>query len=87
MLQLVRVRHKHTPHDSLYEGDRPEDEQAAQRAGVPFQWAWDWTCATSRGERPLAVFLLCELGKANGKAHRQRISYNRNAKARTCCPV
>ena len=87
MLQLVRVRHKHTPQNSLYVRDRPEDEQAAQRAGVPFQWAWDWTCATSRGDRPLAVFLLCELGKANGKAHRQRISYNRNAKARTCCPV
>jgi hypothetical protein len=26
----------------VYLGDRPEDEQAAQRAGVPFQWAWDW---------------------------------------------
>jgi len=26
----------------VYLGDRPEDEQAAQRAGVLFQWAWDW---------------------------------------------
>jgi D-glycero-D-manno-heptose 1,7-bisphosphate phosphatase len=42
MLQLAMVRHKHTPHNSLYVGDRPEDEQAAQRVGVPFQWAWDW---------------------------------------------
>jgi D-glycero-D-manno-heptose 1,7-bisphosphate phosphatase len=51
MLQLAMVRHKHTPQNSLYVGDRPEDEQAAQRVGVPFQWAWDWTCATSRGDR------------------------------------
>src|ERR687885_1533468 len=51
MLQLAMVRHKHTPQNSLYVGDRPEDEQAAQRAGVPFQWAWDWTCATSRSDR------------------------------------
>ena len=42
MLQLAMVRHKHTPQNSLYVGDRPEDEQAAQRAGVPFQWARDW---------------------------------------------
>jgi phosphoglycolate phosphatase-like HAD superfamily hydrolase len=26
----------------VYVGDRPEDEQAAQQAGVPFQWAWNW---------------------------------------------
>jgi len=42
ILQLAMVRHKHTPHNSLYVGDRPEDEEAAQRAYVPFQWAWDW---------------------------------------------
>lgn len=42
MLQLAMVRHKHTPQNSLYVGDRPEDEKAAQRAGVTFQWAWDW---------------------------------------------
>jgi len=42
MLQLAMVRHKHSPQNSLYVGDRPEDEQAAQGAGVPFQWAWDW---------------------------------------------
>jgi D-glycero-D-manno-heptose 1,7-bisphosphate phosphatase len=42
LLQLAMVRHKHTPQNSLYVGDRPEDEQAAQRAGVRFQWAWDW---------------------------------------------
>ncbi|MEQ8465386.1 HAD-IIIA family hydrolase [Coleofasciculus sp. E1-EBD-02] len=42
MLQLAMVRHKHTPSNSLYVGDRPEDEQAAQRAGVSFQWAEDW---------------------------------------------
>ncbi|HEY9638122.1 MAG TPA: hypothetical protein V6D14_32310 [Coleofasciculaceae cyanobacterium] len=60
MLQLAMVRHRHTPQNSLYVGDRPEDEQAAQRAGVPYQYAWDWTCATSRSDRPLAVLLLCE---------------------------
>jgi len=42
MLQLAMVRHKHTPQNSLYMGDHSEDEQAAQRAGAPFQWAWDW---------------------------------------------
>ena len=28
--------------DCLYVGDRPEDEQAAQNAGVNFLWAADW---------------------------------------------
>ena len=42
MLQLAMVRHKHSPQNSLYVGDRSEDEQVAQRAGVSFQWAWDW---------------------------------------------
>lgn len=32
---------------SLYVGDRPEDEQAATAAGVPFMWAHDWRTATS----------------------------------------
>jgi D-glycero-D-manno-heptose 1,7-bisphosphate phosphatase len=51
MLPLAIVRHKHTPHNSLYVGDRSEDKEAARRAGVPFQWAWDWIRATSRGDR------------------------------------
>ena len=42
MLNLAIARHKHTSHDTLYVGDRPEDEVAARRAGVQFQWAWDW---------------------------------------------
>jgi D-glycero-D-manno-heptose 1,7-bisphosphate phosphatase len=42
MLQLAMARHHYPPQNSFYVGDRPEDEQAAQRAGVPFQWAWDW---------------------------------------------
>ncbi|WP_416673178.1 HAD hydrolase-like protein [Egbenema bharatensis] len=42
MLQLAMVRHHHTPQDSFYVGDRPEDEQAARQAGVSFQWARDW---------------------------------------------
>ncbi|MBW4562771.1 MAG: HAD-IIIA family hydrolase [Mojavia pulchra JT2-VF2] len=42
MLQLAMIRHKHTPQNSCYVGDRPEDEAAARRAGVHFQWAKDW---------------------------------------------
>lgn len=31
------------PHDLVWMvGDRPEDEQAAAAAGIPFQWAADW---------------------------------------------
>ena len=41
MLQLTMVRHLHTPQNSLYVGDRPEDKQATQRVALPFQWAWD----------------------------------------------
>ena len=41
MLQLAMVRQLHTPQNSLYVGDRPEDEQATQRLGLPSQWAWD----------------------------------------------
>ncbi|OUL18469.1 HAD hydrolase-like protein [Nostoc sp. 106C] len=42
MLQLAMVRHKHTPENTCYVGDRPEDEAAARRARVQFQWAGDW---------------------------------------------
>lgn len=42
MLQLAMARHKHKPEASLYVGDRPEDEIAARRAGIPFYWAADW---------------------------------------------
>jgi D-glycero-D-manno-heptose 1,7-bisphosphate phosphatase len=42
MLQLAMVRHKHTPENTCYVGDRPEDEAAARRAGVHFQWAKNW---------------------------------------------
>ncbi len=37
MLQLAMVRHKHTWQNSLYVGDRIEDEEAAQRAGISFR--------------------------------------------------
>lgn len=30
------------PHETLFVGDRPEDEGAAQSAGVAFQWAKDF---------------------------------------------
>ena len=42
MLELATIRHKHTPQNSLFVGDRPEDKAAAERVGIPFQWAWDW---------------------------------------------
>ena len=28
--------------NSLFVGDRPEDEECARRAGIDFQWAWDF---------------------------------------------
>ena len=28
--------------NSLFVGDRPEDEECAKRAGIAFQWAWDF---------------------------------------------
>ena len=42
MLQLAMVRHEHTRENTIYVGDRPEDEAAARNAGVRFQWAADW---------------------------------------------
>jgi len=42
MLKLAMVRHKHSPQGTWYVGDRPEDEKAAHRADVQFQWAQDW---------------------------------------------
>ncbi|HEY9662058.1 MAG TPA: HAD hydrolase-like protein [Allocoleopsis sp.] len=42
MLKLAMVRHNHLPDDCLYIGDRPEDETAAQRAGIAFEWAGEW---------------------------------------------
>jgi D-glycero-D-manno-heptose 1,7-bisphosphate phosphatase len=42
MLNLAMVRHNQLPEDCLYIGDRPEDEIAAQRANVAFEWAQDW---------------------------------------------
>ncbi|MBD2459486.1 HAD hydrolase-like protein [Oscillatoria sp. FACHB-1407] len=42
LLKLAMVRHNQLPEDCLYVGDRPEDEEAARRAEVSFQWAWAW---------------------------------------------
>lgn len=30
---------------ALMVGDRPEDEQAALAASIPFMWAEEWRCA------------------------------------------
>jgi D-glycero-D-manno-heptose 1,7-bisphosphate phosphatase len=35
------------PHLALFVGDRPEDEQCAANAGIPFMWAAEWR---ERGE-------------------------------------
>ncbi|WP_016948817.1 HAD hydrolase-like protein [Anabaena sp. PCC 7108] len=42
MLQLAMVRHKQIPENTCYVGDRSEDETAARRAGIRFQWAANW---------------------------------------------
>ncbi|MBD2100348.1 HAD-IIIA family hydrolase [Leptolyngbya sp. FACHB-261] len=42
MLQLAMAKHHHSPATSVYVGDRTEDEQAAHRVGVRFQWASNW---------------------------------------------
>lgn len=36
------LRHEHTPENTIYVGDRPEDKTAGRSAGVRFQWATDW---------------------------------------------
>ena len=54
MLKLAMVRHNQLPENCLYVGDRPEDEQAAQRAGIAFQWTWAWI-ARQRAEMALKI--------------------------------
>ncbi len=36
------LRHNHTPENTIYVGDHPEDEAAGRSAGVKFQWGTDW---------------------------------------------
>lgn len=40
MIQYIKLTHECDR--VLFVGDRPEDEQAASKAGVDFQWAKDW---------------------------------------------
>ena len=42
MLITAMVRFQSYPYQTLYVGDRPEDEQAAKNAGVDFMWAWEF---------------------------------------------
>lgn len=49
MLKLAMVRHNHLPENCLYVGDRPEDEEAARRADVLFQWADHWNKQYQKG--------------------------------------
>lgn len=48
ILDLVRAYHARLDR-TLYVGDSPEDEEAAQRAGVDFLWAWQFF---NRPEQP-----------------------------------
>lgn len=41
ILDILR-RASTPPEDAMYVGDRPEDEQAAESAGVAFSWAMDF---------------------------------------------
>lgn len=45
MIRLIQWIYK--PQSISFVGDRPEDEQSAIAAGVPFQWAHDWLGGTS----------------------------------------
>lgn len=40
MIQYIKTSHECDR--LLFVGDRPEDEQAAEKAGIDFQWAKDW---------------------------------------------
>lgn len=40
MIQYIKLTHE--CERVLFVGDRPEDEQAASKAGIDFQWAKDW---------------------------------------------
>lgn len=40
MIQLIQYLYE--PRLLSFVGDRPEDEQAAKAAGIPFQWAEEW---------------------------------------------
>lgn len=42
MIREAMQRYAYSPADTLFVGDRPEDEQAARDAGVAFQWAEDY---------------------------------------------
>lgn len=42
MLITLMYMHSVEPSEVLMVGDRPEDEEAAKRAGCDFQWAWDF---------------------------------------------
>jgi D-glycero-D-manno-heptose 1,7-bisphosphate phosphatase len=42
LLLFAMQQYDVSPQDCLMVGDRPEDEQAAQVAGVAFQWAVEW---------------------------------------------
>lgn len=51
MLKLAMNRHKQSPQNTWYIGDRPEDEVAAHRAEVKFEWAEQWLKTYSEAQR------------------------------------
>jgi len=42
MIREAMARYVYSASETLYVGDRPEDEAAARNAGVGFQWADDF---------------------------------------------
>lgn len=44
-----RTNEYYPPHLGLMVGDRPEDEQCAKLAGLPFLWAVDWRAMSKEG--------------------------------------
>jgi D-glycero-D-manno-heptose 1,7-bisphosphate phosphatase len=42
MLNYLKTQLSENWKEALYVGDRPEDQQAASNAGIPFMWADEW---------------------------------------------
>jgi D-glycero-D-manno-heptose 1,7-bisphosphate phosphatase len=44
-IDLLAEQNHISKEDCLFVGDRPEDQQCAVNAGIPFQWAHDWVAS------------------------------------------
>jgi D-glycero-D-manno-heptose 1,7-bisphosphate phosphatase len=65
MLKLAMIRYNHSPQDCLYVGDRSEDEEAARRASVAFEWAEDWIARHQLTANPTYSFF--QASKVQGR--------------------